>query len=280
MDRLENFKIQIIIILAAEAVLNGLLYFFGFSSMGIVFTACLLFNAMLIVWVIVRYERDKKNRDIDISRVLGRDAKDALIFGKTGIIIYDEQYNVTWINDFLEEKGINLIGKRLSNWNPILNDLFTGDVDVVKIKDEDSVYEITRKEDAQVLYVKDITEFDTINSKYQEERLVLGLMHLDNYMDISQYEDEAKISLMNSTLRQPLVEWAKKYGMATRRLRSDRYLVILDEQIFAEILKDKFSILNLVRNNATANGVAVTLSMAFARGSSDLQMLEIGRAHV
>ena len=274
MDRLENFKIQIIIILAAEAVLNGLLYFFGFSSMGIVFTACLLFNAMLIVWVIVRYERDKKNRDIDISRVLGRDAKDALIFGKTGIIIYDEQYNVTWINDFLEEKGINLIGKRLSNWNPILNDLFTGDVDVVKIKDEDSVYEITRKEDAQVLYVKDITEFDTINSKYQEERLVLGLMHLDNYMDISQYEDEAKISLMNSTLRQPLVEWAKKYGMATRRLRSDRYLVILDEQIFAEILKDKFSILNLVRNNATANGVAVTLPMAFARGSSDLQMLD------
>lgn len=274
MDRLENFKIQIIIILAAEAVLNGLLYFFGFSSMGIVFTACLLFNVMLIVWVIVRYERDKKNRDIDISRVLGRDAKDALIFGKTGIIIYDEQYNVTWINDFLEEKGINLIGKRLSNWNPILNDLFTGDVDVVKIKDEDSVYEITRKEDAQVLYVKDITEFDTINSKYQEERLVLGLMHLDNYMDISQYEDEAKISLMNSTLRQPLVEWAKKYGMATRRLRSDRYLVILDEQIFAEILKDKFSILNLVRNNATANGVAVTLSMAFARGSSDLQMLD------
>ena len=274
MDRLENFKIQIIIILAAEAVLNGLLYFFGFSSMGIGFTACLLFNAMLIVWVIVRYERDKKNRDIDISRVLGRDAKDALIFGKTGIIIYDEQYNVTWINDFLEEKGINLIGKRLSNWNPILNDLFTGDVDVVKIKDEDSVYEITRKEDAQVLYVKDITEFDTINSKYQEERLVLGLMHLDNYMDISQYEDEAKISLMNSTLRQPLVEWAKKYGMATRRLRSDRYLVILDEQIFAEILKDKFSILNLVRNNATANGVAVTLSMAFARGSSDLQMLD------
>ena len=274
MDRLENFKIQIIIILATEAVLNGLLYFFGFSSMGIVFTACLLFNAMLIVWVIVRYERDKKNRDIDISRVLGRDAKDALIFGKTGIIIYDEQYNVTWINDFLEEKGINLIGKRLSNWNPILNDLFTGDVDVVKIKDEDSVYEITRKEDAQVLYVKDITEFDTINSKYQEERLVLGLMHLDNYMDISQYEDEAKISLMNSTLRQPLVEWAKKYGMATRRLRSDRYLVILDEQIFAEILKDKFSILNLVRNNATANGVAVTLSMAFARGSSDLQMLD------
>ena len=274
MDRLENFKIQIIIILAAEAVLNGLLYFFGFSSMGIVFTACLLFNAMLIVWVIVRYERDKKNRDIDISRVLGRDAKDALIFGKTGIIIYDEQYNVTWINDFLEEKGINLIGKRLSNWNPILNDLFTGDVDVVKIKDEDSVYEITRKEDAQVLYVKDITEFDTINSKYQEERLVLGLMHLDNYMDISQYEDEAKISLMNSTLRQPLVEWAKKYGMATRRLRSDCYLVILDEQIFAEILKDKFSILNLVRNNATANGVAVTLSMAFARGSSDLQMLD------
>ncbi len=274
MDRLENFKIQIIILLIAEAILNGLLYVLNLIPMAMAFTASLVFNVIIIIWVMVRYERDKKHRDLDISRVLGRDAKDALNFGHTGIIIYDEQYNAIWLNDFLEEKGIDLIGKRLSSWNPILNDLFTGDVDVVKIHDKENVYEVTRKEDAQILYVKDITEFDTVSTKYNEERLVLGLLHLDNYMDISQYEDEAKISVMNSTLRQPLVEWAKRCGIVTRRLRSDRYLAILDEKIYAELLKDKFSILNLIRNNASANGVAVTLSMAFARGTSDLQMLD------
>ena len=274
MDRLENFKVQIGIIIIAEIVLTAFVFLAGFNSIAVILATCIGFHALLIVWTVLRYERDKKNRDIDISRVLGHDAKDALVFGQIGIIIYDEQYNVTWFNDFLEERGLDLIGKKLINWNPLLNQLFTGDVDVITIKDEEYIYEITRKENAQVLYIKDITKFKEVSLRYEEEKIVIGLLHLDNYMDISQYEDETKISLMNTNLRQPLVEWAKKLGMATRRLRSDRYMVVLNEKIYTEIVKDKFSILNLIRNNALENGVNVTLSMSFARGISDLQILD------
>lgn len=274
MDRLENFKIQIGIIIIAESVLAAFLFLAGFTSAAIIFGICVVFHSIIIVWTILRYEKDKKNRDIDISRVLGHDAKDALVFGQIGIIIYDEQYNVTWFNDFLEERGLDLIGKKLNSWNASLNQLFTGDVDVVTMKDEPYIYEVTRKENAQVLYIKDITKLKEVSRKYDEEKLVIGLVHLDNYMDVSQYEDEAKISLMNTNLRQPLVEWTKKFGMATRRLRSDRYLVVLNERIYADILKDKFSILNLVRNNANETGVAITVSMSFARGSSDMKVLD------
>ena len=55
---------------------------------------------------------------------------------------------------------------------------------------------------------------------------------------------------INTCLRQPLVEWADKYGMLIRRLRSDRFLVVLNEKIYQQVVEDKFAILNTVRKNA------------------------------
>ena len=52
---------------------------------------------------------------------------------------------------------------------------------------------------------------------------------------------------INTSVRQPLVEWAGQYGMFIRRLRSDRFLVLLNERILSEVIKDRFSILNIVR---------------------------------
>ena len=36
-------------------------------------------------------------------------------YGEIGIITYDEQYNATWINDFLEERHIDIVGKKLTS---------------------------------------------------------------------------------------------------------------------------------------------------------------------
>ena len=56
-------------------------------------------------------------------------------------------------------------------------------------------------------------------------------------MEIQQYEDEAKMAQINTSVRQPLVEWAGQYGMFIRRLRSDRFLVLLNERILSEVIK-------------------------------------------
>ena len=50
------------------------------------------------------------------------------------------------MSSFLEQRQLDLIGKRLNSWNPAINELFTGDVDTVAFKDEDYIYEISRKE--------------------------------------------------------------------------------------------------------------------------------------
>lgn len=274
MDKLENFKFQLGVLVFCEFIIIGLLWLLGSSvEVLVVLIGAVLYNSFLVIWTLLRYDQEKKKRDIDLAHILGNDAKDALLFGEVGIIVYDETYSVTWFNDFLADRGFDFMNKKLTQWNGQLNSLFVGDVDEITIQDGEYTYEVSRKEDSQVLYVKDITELAKLQKTYKNERIVLGIIQLDNYQEASQYEDEATTAQMNVALRQPIMDWAKNLGIVIRRVRNDRFFMVLDEEIYANIAKDKFSISNTIRTNAQEIGVSVTLSMAFARcGKSIAEM--------
>lgn len=275
MEKIENFKIQLIILLIFEVLIIGLLAMLGVNLIVIFMMSCvILFNVFLVVWIMIRYDRENKNRNLDLTRILGNDANDALLFGEVGILVYDENMIVTWINDFLEERNIDLIGKKLSSWNFDLNKLFVDNIDNVMIHDKEHVYDVSRKENSTVIYVKDVTLYENMKSTYQSRKTVLGLIQLDNYLEVSQYEDENINSQMNTQLRQPVLNWAREYGMVIRRIRSDRFYVVLNEEIYEKIVEDKFSILNVVRQNSQEMGINVTMSMAIARGDKTLAELD------
>lgn len=275
MDRLENFKVQIAIILFAQLVALLAFYLADFNGISILPMVVLVaLNILIVLWIVYRFENDKMRKDIDISHILGHDAKDALLYGQIGIITYDKQYQATWMNDFLVERKLSLVGKKLTSWIPELSEIFQGDVDRIVAVSGNHVYEIIRKESGQVLFLKDITEVSRLKQSFMEDSVVAGLLQLDNYMEIQQYEDEARMAQINTCLRQPVVEWATQYGMFIRRLRSDRFLVILNEKIFSQVVRDKFSILSTVRKNAEEIDASITLSMSFARGTDDFRLMD------
>ena len=122
--------------------------------------------------------------------------------------------------------------------------------------------------------MRDITELFNLRQEKHNNGIVVGLLQLDNYNEYQQYEDDTVMSQINTRLRQPLFEWAREMGMFTRRLRSDRILVLLDEEIYEKLEKAKFPILNTVRATAEEMDVSITLSMAFARGTSNYVVLD------
>lgn len=239
---------------------------------------------MLIVIVIlmtipfVNLWRDLKEHgmktEFDISRVLGKEAKDALSFGNIGMITYDVDYVVTWCSPFFAERGMDLVNKKVTSWIENIRTLFDEEVDIVIGKYKDSVFEITRKEDNRLLYVKDITEFYELRQKYINQDVVVGLMQMDNYLEYQQYENEEIIANINTHLRAPLVSWAKENGMFIRRIRSDRFIVILNQEILKKVRAQNFSILQTIRDKSMALNTSITLSLAFAYGTSEYPKLD------
>ena len=249
-----------------------------FFKQEYIFMIATLFVLIIFIWAFFGFWKALKEHgmktEVDISRVLGKDAKDALNFGNVGILTYNEEYIVTWASGFFKEKGIQITNNKLTSWISNIRTLFDDDVDMVIGRSKGRIYEITRKRDAQILYVKDITDYYNMRQQYLDNEIVVGLLQLDNYMEYQSYENEEIMAQINTHLRASLVTWAKDHKMFVRRLRSDRFLVILNKEILTEIRKQNFTILQLIKDEANKIDVYITLSMAFAYGSNDFTVLD------
>lgn len=212
--------------------------------------------------------------ELDISRVLGKDAKDALSFGNVGILTYNDEYTVTWQSPFFKERGIDLVNHQLTSWIREIRDLFEEEVDYIVGYADNSAYEIMRKADSNILYVKDITNYQNLSQKYMNSGTVVGIIQLDNYVEYQSYENEALMEQINTHLRAPILKWAHDNGMLIRRFRSDRFFVVLNQGLFEKIRKDNFTILQIVKDEAHNLDVSITLSMAFAYGTEDFNELD------
>ena len=229
-------------------------------------------GSFLGLWFAIR--KKGYQTEVDVSRFLGKDAKGALSFGNIGLLTYNDEYIVTWASDFFKERGIHIVNNKLTSWIQDTRKLFEDEVDYVIGEYEDSYYEISRKVNSNVIYVRDVTSYQKLSKQYLENAIVVGLLQLDNYLEYQSFENEETMAQINMKLRGPLISWAKEHNMVVRRTRADRLFVVLNKKSFEELKQDNFSILQIVKDEANRLDVSITLSMAFAYGSNDFSDLD------
>lgn len=257
----------------AAALAVFLIYQKLYVSAGVVLLVAAVFlGCFLGFWKELR--KRGVQTEIDITRVLGKDAKDALRFGNIGILTYNDEFVCTWESDFFTDRKINLVNRKLTAWMDNIRDLVDEEVDTVTGEADGRIYEVSRKQDGQLLYVQDVTELSTLRRKLHDRQVVVGLMQLDNYLEYQSYENEDILAAINTQLRGPLVTWAKNNGMLLRRVRADRIFVVCDRKILRKVRRNNLSILQEVKDKARAMDVSITLSMAFAYGTRHFTELD------
>ncbi len=271
--KLSKVRNRILLVVLAE--IGILLFSWLVLKQSVTLALCMmLIGTAVLYYLYLNYFEDSRRRVLSISEMVSNEVSDAFLYGKIGILTYDDDYVITWMSELFEERGLNRISRKLLLWLPEVNALFQGDAEKVIVEIDEIFYEITRKEDAQVLFFKDITAQRKLENAYNDEQLVLGLIHLDNYEEATQYSEEQEISTINNSIRQPIVDWCRSNGMLLKRIKSDRFFVVLNEKTFSRIAAERFSILKQTRTRSAELDVAITLSMAFARGSNDIQELD------
>ncbi len=205
---------------------------------------------------------------------LGATAQKAYLFGEVGLLMYDDDYVITQMSELFEERGLNHVGQKVLSWLPEVDPLISGQGDTATVQLDERMYEITRREDEPVLIFRDITEQHNAMLSYSEERPVIGIAVLDNYDEVTQYEDDASLSNINAAVRTPLTDYFRERGILLKRISNSRYYMVLNEKMFSDLDPDHFPILNTIRRSAAKQDLAISLSMAFARGTERLEELD------
>ena len=273
MQQIDKLKWQIFSIIVLQFFILIVLYFF-FDITVVVPLIITIIEGLIVYYIIYFCKKEIDNYSHGVENYLGSSYNDIFDFGQVGIVMYDENYVVTFMSELFKDSSIDRIGKKILSWLPEVDELISGKSESVKVMLDNRLYEVKRKDEETVLLFKDITKQDYFETCYKDEQLVVGLFNLDNYEESTQYEDEIEVSNINSILRTCINEYAKEHKIMLKRLNSFRYLAILNEKIYKELVEDRFSLLNKIRREAQKLDVPITLSMSFARGSSDIQQLD------
>ena len=274
MKRNKAIKVTTIftIIIFVLALLAVLFYFIFLKESDYLALAILIgtFIAFLLLYAAFTNYHNLLNDDIE-NRI-SSSMPEALKEGGIGILLYNENYEVSFLSVFFTERGINRIGEKLLIWLPELQDLLSGKVLKATVVINDDKYEVTKKDDSYVLFFKDISKEYDLRVELDDKGYVVGLVDFDNYDEASLSEEE--MAFVNSNIRVPVLDYFKSHGAIYKTLKNNRIQLFLNNKIYQNLLDDRFSILNKVRREAKSSDLNITLSLAFAYGSDDLSELD------
>lgn len=203
----------------------------------------------------------------------GNDVVSELPFG---IILYNEERTVEWHNPYiaaiLERESV--VGAPLTELFPTLQQVKERE-GTIEATVGSHVYQLIFKQKERILYVKNITDLWQLGRKYEDEKLVLGVVMIDNLEEVSQGLDDHQRSSMLSKVTAEITEWAQKFHIYLKRLTSDRFLLVTDQKTLKLLEQSRFIVLDEVREITGDHKIPVTLSIGFAAGADHI--IELGQ---
>ena len=266
-------KLKIASLIISIIAILGLAFLFFVLKADIFIPATItFFFIVLLIIIFFLLENVIKENNLRVEDSLNKGFDKALDVGKIGLLTYDDDFQITWMSPLLTKDQLDHTGEKILLWLPELQNLLQGNSEREEIIINDNKYSITKSNDDDLLYFKDISETYDLKEKLREDAYVLGILSYDNYDESSESEED--ISFVNTNIKVPVIDYFKKYNIVYKTLRNNRMMLILNEKQFKELMDDRFSILDEVRKEAKKGDLDITLSMAFARGSDDVETLD------
>ena len=217
------------------------------------------------------------NFAVNLSYRIKRSEQEAMIKMPLGILLYDDEHQIQWVNPYLQLylKNDDLIGHTIESVDENLEKLLNKAIES-KTSENNMVewdghqFEMVVQDDLGVIYLLDISRYAQIEEKYKAERLAIGQIFIDNYDELSETMHDQELSEMSSYVQNTLSNYTKKFNAYLKRIDEDHFLILVHMQDLSKMEEDKFSVLDKVRQETSRNNTPLTLSVGIAFGSDSL----------
>lgn len=109
------------------------------------------------------------------------------------------------------------------------------------------------------MYLFDETEIRNYIRENQEQRLVCGVIFVDNYEDALNSTEEVRQSLLAALIERKITKYMQNYDAIVTKVEKDRYQFVIQHRYLPQLQSTKFSLLDEVREINIGNEMAVTL---------------------
>lgn len=254
---------------------------------GLVMCGLTLVYILIALWIYVYKRRRLMAGLVEFSSEYAWVQKKLLADLNLPYAVSDETGRILWMNrEFLrisrEEKGTN---KNLMSLFPLVTkETLTGLKETVSVHGEygESKYRIDLKpvimeEDGAeakdvlgseadrqkliAIYLFDETEILKYRQEINDQKMVAGLIYLDNYEEALESVEEVRRSLLMALIDRKISKYIARMNGVVKKLEKDKYFFTIKQQYVQELQGNRFSILEEVKTVNIGNEMAVTLSI-------------------
>ncbi|MBS5941660.1 DHH family phosphoesterase [Ligilactobacillus salivarius] len=276
---LRNKHLRIIaVFLLILSLVCATLAFIVNAWLGIIVLLLILLTIGLSFITLKQVMQDTTHYISDLSYKIKRSEQEALLKMPIGILMLNDLAEVVWVNPTMQKLfgQEEILGKKLTEADEelakVINDNMSNK-DSVEIKWQDKRFNMLVQSDINVVYLLDITHYAEIQKQYDDSRLVIGQIFIDNYDEVTQSMNDTNISNLSNYITNELSSWASQMGMFLKMIDEDHYFVLAYTKSLTQMEKEKFKLLDRIRERTSKQNFPVTLSIGLAYGGTDLAKL-------
>lgn len=276
---LRNKHLRIIaVFLLILSLVCATLAFIVNAWLGIIVLLLILLTIGLSFITLKQVMQDTTHYISDLSYKIKRSEQEALLKMPIGILMLNDLAEIVWVNPTMQKLfgQEEILGKKLTEADEelakVINDNMSNK-DSVEIKWQDKRFNMLVQSDINVVYLLDITHYAEIQKQYDDSRLVIGQIFIDNYDEVTQSMNDTNISNLSNYITNELSSWASQMGMFLKMIDEDHYFVLAYTKSLTQMEKEKFKLLDRIRERTSKQNFPVTLSIGLAYGGTDLAKL-------
>lgn len=230
---------------------------------------------------VMRQKQQSSEPDIGMHEILLETSSTVLKNTSQPIATFNEQGKVLWCNDAMlkvlrfEENPIGMTIESVFGTTLSVEKFGSSDVTIKnRLYSAESFILSKSEKPIYMLSLTDITALSEMERKYNENKVCIAYIAIDNIEDVLQYVHE-KFRVAVSRVDEKLKMWADSLGATIKSYDNDKYIMFFDSVSLDKCLENRFSILDEIRETRVGDGVSITISMGVSRMDGSLRDREL-----
>lgn len=125
-------------------------------------------------------------------------------------------------------------------------------------------------EDIYYVYFSEVTTFENLKTLYNEEKMCVVIVNVDNYDEIISSNTEINVSKIASSVDRIIREWAQKMRSSCNKLANNQYIIFASYKDVEMAIAERFPILDEVRKIDTESDFPISVSLGVGIGGKNI----------
>lgn len=263
-------------------IFNGLIYISNVET-GIVFTVGLIVYALTVTVIYIHNKPNIMTTLVSFAFEQGQVQKELLKDLAIPYALIDLDGKILWANPlFYGIVGIEKLTKKsvVQIFPEITKEIFPRESTQTEfqMRYQDDFYRVEmrrvvvhdflpeeveiEKEDGLIaMFLFDETELRRYIQENKDQKLVSGLIYIDNYEEALEGVEDVRRPLLTALVDRKVNKYMQNIDAIVKKLEKDKFLVVFQQKYLQQLQSTKFALLDEVRAINIGNEIAVTLSI-------------------